>query len=150
MSVNEVHGGSAVVVSGSPVVNVDVNAECLQVETLNGIAVGSNNLVEVPVNLADTNTMVNRLGGNSGYDIRNHVDWLHGSSEFESESDFSGCGVASPDFFGGSDPGNEFTLVRDRPVISLPLVGVFVGGAREEDNLDLYYVLCSSFLFTCC
>ncbi|PKU60716.1 hypothetical protein MA16_Dca028851 [Dendrobium catenatum] len=63
--------------------------------------------------------MVNRLGVNSGFDIRNHVDWLHGSFEFESESEFLNCGLASPNFCGGSDPGNDFTLVRDRPVISV-------------------------------
>ncbi|PKU65117.1 hypothetical protein MA16_Dca004732 [Dendrobium catenatum] len=89
--------GVGLLASGSPVVNVNCNSDCGRVETLNGLSVGSENFIDVSVNLVDTNTLVNQLGVNSGFDIRNHVDWLNGSSKFESESEFSDCG-ASPEF----------------------------------------------------
>ncbi|PKU59938.1 hypothetical protein MA16_Dca019640 [Dendrobium catenatum] len=77
-------------------------------------------------------TFANRLGDNSGFDIMNHVDWLHGSSEFEYESDFSDCGLESPEFCGGSDLGNEFTLIRDRHVCSVASRGRFRGRGRRR------------------
>ncbi|PKU59775.1 hypothetical protein MA16_Dca028699 [Dendrobium catenatum] len=82
--------------------------------------------------MVDTLNMVNRLGENSGFDVRNHVDWLHGSSDFESESDRSDCGFISPDFCRGSDPGNEFSLVRDRPVRSIASRGRARGRGRRR------------------
>ncbi|PKU70418.1 hypothetical protein MA16_Dca007170 [Dendrobium catenatum] len=111
-----------------PAVNVKNNVESVRVENLNGNSVWSNNLVDVPVNLVDTHTLANRLRDNSRFDIRNHV----GSSDFESESDFSDCGLASPDFCGGSDPGNEFTVVRDRPVCSVASRGRFRGRGQRR------------------
>ncbi|KAI0510131.1 hypothetical protein KFK09_010731 [Dendrobium nobile] len=90
-----------------------LGAECVRVENLNVNSVASNTFVDVPVNLVQTQNLVHCLGDNSGFDIRNHVVWLHGSSEYEFESD------VSLDFYGGSDSGNEFTLVRDRPVLSV-------------------------------
>ncbi|PKU59914.1 hypothetical protein MA16_Dca019616 [Dendrobium catenatum] len=76
--------------------------------------------------------MVNLLGVRPGLDIRNHVNWLHVSSDAESESEFSECDVASPEFFCGSDPGNDFALVRDRPVLSVASRGRSRGRGRRR------------------
>ncbi|PKU74261.1 hypothetical protein MA16_Dca003464 [Dendrobium catenatum] len=52
----------------------DVSRECGRVENLIGNSVCSNILVDVPINLVNTHTMVNHLGDFSGFDIRNHGD----------------------------------------------------------------------------
>ncbi|XP_020699241.1 uncharacterized protein LOC110111628 [Dendrobium catenatum] len=112
--------------------NVVSNVESERVEKLNFTATCSNNLIGVPVNLVDTRTFANQLGDNSGFDIRNHVDWLHGSSEYESESDFSDFVLTSPEFCGGSVPGNEYSVVRDRPVCLVASRVRFRGRGRRK------------------
>ncbi|KAI0523136.1 hypothetical protein KFK09_005526 [Dendrobium nobile] len=113
--------------SESPVVNGNCNMVCGRIETLNGLSVASENFINVPVNVVDTINLVNQLGAKSGFDVRNHVDWLNVSSE----SEFSDCG-ASPEFFGGSDPSNEFNMVRDRPVFSVATRGRLRGRGRRR------------------
>ncbi|PKU86880.1 hypothetical protein MA16_Dca017308 [Dendrobium catenatum] len=54
----------------SPGLNMEVSQKCTPV---------SNNLIEVPVNLVDTRFVGNSLGGSSGLDIRNHINWLDSS-----------------------------------------------------------------------
>ncbi|PKU67189.1 hypothetical protein MA16_Dca013613 [Dendrobium catenatum] len=67
--------------------------------------------VDVPVKLIETNALVYNMGDNSGVDLRLHLDWLHCSSDAESDS--------SSDHGGGSDPGHDFKIVRDRPVCAV-------------------------------
>ncbi|PKU82066.1 hypothetical protein MA16_Dca004083 [Dendrobium catenatum] len=98
--------------------NLALHKDCSVENNLGNNSICSNNLVDVYVNLVDTHNLFQRVGINPGSDFSNQGDWLHGSSEFESDSEFSDCNLADPDFFGGSDPGNDFTLVRDRPVAS--------------------------------
>ncbi|KAI0501515.1 hypothetical protein KFK09_016460 [Dendrobium nobile] len=130
--------------SCNPVVNVDNNAECVQVDNLKENSVCSNNFVDVPVNLVDTHTMVNHLGENSGFDLRNHIDWLNGSSEFESEFDFWIVVWLLRTF--AVDLTLETILIWF--VIGLlsrlPLVGDFMGGDGGEDN---FYVCFFSHMF---
>ncbi|PKU84029.1 hypothetical protein MA16_Dca026076 [Dendrobium catenatum] len=70
----------------------------------------ANRLIEVPVNLIDTQSMAKCVGDSSGLDIRNHINWLNVSSDCESEDEFSEGGLASLDFCGVSDTGNDFSL----------------------------------------
>ncbi|KAI0503868.1 hypothetical protein KFK09_014811 [Dendrobium nobile] len=81
------------------------------VDNASDIRVAGNPLIEVPVIVVDSQSLANRLGDSSGVDIRSHLNWLEGSSEYESESEFSDGGMLSPEICGGSDPGNDFTLV---------------------------------------
>ncbi|KAI0500257.1 hypothetical protein KFK09_018467 [Dendrobium nobile] len=111
---------------------VVTNVESERVGKLNVTATCSNYLIDAPVSLVHTRSIANQLGDKSGFDIRNHVDWLHGSSEYESEFEFSDCGVTSPELCGGFDPGNEFSLIRDRPVCSAASRGRFRGRGRRR------------------
>ncbi|PKU65882.1 hypothetical protein MA16_Dca009211 [Dendrobium catenatum] len=119
-------------ISGLQAITSDNNVVCVLVDNLERNSVCSNNFVDVPVNLVDKHTMVNHLGDNSDFDIRNHVDWLHGSSEFESESDCSDCGLISLNFCGGSDPENNFSMAHERPVVSVASRGRFRGRGRRR------------------
>ncbi|PKU79765.1 hypothetical protein MA16_Dca024117 [Dendrobium catenatum] len=80
--------------------------------------------------MVETINMVNHL--NSGFDMRDQVDWLHGSSDGEFESEHSDCGFISPNFCGGSDPGNDFSLVRVRPGRSMVSRGRGRGRGRRR------------------
>ncbi|PKU68721.1 hypothetical protein MA16_Dca024258 [Dendrobium catenatum] len=63
--------------------------------------------------MVDTINLLNSL--NSGFDMSDQVDWLHGSSDGEFGSEHSDCDFMSPEFCGGSDPGNDFSLVLVNP-----------------------------------
>ncbi|PKU64461.1 Cell division control protein 48 like C [Dendrobium catenatum] len=60
----------------------------------------SSKLIEVPVNLIDTQAMANCLGESSGLDVRNQLNWLNVSSDGDSENELSEGGLASPDACG--------------------------------------------------
>ncbi|PKU66048.1 hypothetical protein MA16_Dca017369 [Dendrobium catenatum] len=85
----------------------------------------SNSFVNVPVNLINTQALVYHVGDNSGMDVRTHLDWLQCTSEFESDSD------SSSDNCGGSDPGHDFKLVHDRPVLFVASRGRLRGRGRR-------------------
>ncbi|KAI0515927.1 hypothetical protein KFK09_008598 [Dendrobium nobile] len=88
-----------------------------------------------------------------GLDVRNHINWLNGSSDGESESEFSECGFASPDFCGGSDPSNNFTMGNDvvgarvTVVLLVATFGVAFFGYIEVDEfygVQLFYYFIES------
>ncbi|PKU67726.1 hypothetical protein MA16_Dca013756 [Dendrobium catenatum] len=86
-------------------VNTAVNAP---VENLSEFSKSSNQFVNVPVHAVETINMVNSLC----CDRSDQRDWLNGSTDGDFVSDQSDFGFMSSDFCGGSDPGNEFSLVR--------------------------------------
>ncbi|PKU81403.1 Thioredoxin-like 4, chloroplastic [Dendrobium catenatum] len=90
----------------------------------------SSKLIEVQVNLIDTQAMANCLGESSGLDIRNHLNWLNVSSYGDSKNELSEGGLASPDLCGVSDPGNDFSLVRARTTFNVGHRGRFWGRGR--------------------
>ncbi|PKU62446.1 Transcription factor CPC [Dendrobium catenatum] len=77
------------------------------------IVVISNSFVDVPMNLIEPQALVYHMGDNSGVDVMVHLDWLHCTSEFESDSD------SSPEYCGGSNHGHDFKLIHERPVLSV-------------------------------
>ncbi|PKU70011.1 hypothetical protein MA16_Dca022256 [Dendrobium catenatum] len=85
----------------------------------------SNAFVNVPVNLIEPQALVYHVGDNSGIDVRTHLDWLHYTSEFESDSD------SSSEYCGGSNPRHDFKLVHERPVVSVASRGRFRGRGRR-------------------
>ncbi|PKU75745.1 hypothetical protein MA16_Dca015625 [Dendrobium catenatum] len=89
------------------------------------MVVCSNSFVDVPVNLIEPQALVYHVGDNAGLDVKTHLDWLQCSSEFESDSD------ASSDHYGGSYPGHDSKLVRDRPIVSVASRGRFRGRGRR-------------------
>ncbi|PKU71221.1 hypothetical protein MA16_Dca007217 [Dendrobium catenatum] len=98
--------------------NLSLHKDCSVENNLGNNSICSNNLVDASVNLVDTQNLFQRVVINPRSDFSNQGDWLHCSSEFEYESEFLDYNLADSNFFGGSDPGNDFTLVRDRPVAS--------------------------------
>ncbi|PKU69693.1 hypothetical protein MA16_Dca021053 [Dendrobium catenatum] len=91
----------------------------------NDLLVSANSFINVPVNLIDIQALVYHVGDNSGMNVRTHLDWLNCSSDLESDSD------SSSDYCGGFDPGQDFKLVRDRPVLSVASCGRFRGRGRR-------------------
>ncbi|PKU65188.1 hypothetical protein MA16_Dca004805 [Dendrobium catenatum] len=92
----------------------------VDISDVQGNLVVSHNLVDVPVNVITTNSLMRQVGGKTGVDVRSHGDWMHNSSEGGSDSDSY------------SDPGNEYKMVRDRP-ISGSFRGKFWGrGGRKR------------------
>ncbi|PKU72293.1 hypothetical protein MA16_Dca006293 [Dendrobium catenatum] len=86
---------------------VDVN-NAVPVENLTEVSKSSNQFVNVPVQAAATINLVNSLS----CDRSDQINWLNDSSEGEFVSDHSDFDFISSDFCGGSDPGNDFSLVR--------------------------------------
>ncbi|KAI0519499.1 hypothetical protein KFK09_006948 [Dendrobium nobile] len=125
---NVVNGSiEPVVVSDLSDVNVVNNTEYVPVENLNGISVCSKNFVNVLVHMVETINMVNHLN-----DMRDQVDWLQSSSDGEFDSEHSDCGFILLNFCGGSDPGNDFSLVRVRPGRSIVSRGRGGGRGRRR------------------
>ncbi|PKU67656.1 hypothetical protein MA16_Dca011234 [Dendrobium catenatum] len=69
-----------------------------------GNLVVSQKLVDVPVNVIASHSLLLQVGGSAGVDVRSHGDWLLNSSKCESDSDSY------------SDHVNEFKMVRDKPI----------------------------------
>ncbi|PKU71060.1 hypothetical protein MA16_Dca017049 [Dendrobium catenatum] len=84
-----------------------------------------NRLVEVPVNLINSQSMANCLGDCSGLEIRNQINWLVGESDGDSESEFSDVGV-------DSDPDNDFSVVCAKPIVNAQTRGKFWGRGRRR------------------
>ncbi|PKU68023.1 hypothetical protein MA16_Dca025535 [Dendrobium catenatum] len=79
-----------------------------------------NMLVEVPVNLINSQSMANCLDDCSGLEIRNQINWLVGETDGDSESEFFDVGV-------DSDPGNDFSVVCAKPIVNAQTRGKFWG-----------------------
>ncbi|PKU87377.1 hypothetical protein MA16_Dca008473 [Dendrobium catenatum] len=86
---------------------VDIN-NVVSVENLSEVSKSSNQFVNVPMHAAATINLVHSLC----CDRSDQINWLNDSSEGEFVSDHSDFDFISSDFFGGSDPGNDFSLVR--------------------------------------
>ncbi|PKU74850.1 hypothetical protein MA16_Dca005041 [Dendrobium catenatum] len=111
--------------------NVDFSEDCGGVNNVvstvgsdgivgNELRVSANSFIYVPMNLIDTQALVYHVGDNSGLNVRTHLDWLR-STDVESDSD-------SSDYCDCSNPGQDFRLVRDRPIASR---GRFRGRGRR-------------------
>ncbi|KAI0519095.1 hypothetical protein KFK09_006535 [Dendrobium nobile] len=88
----------------SPVLDVVVSNVCGQVvnSDVQGILDPSQNLVNVPVILMDSQNLNHQLGG--GVEVKPNGDWLDNSSDCDSDSESY------------SDTGNELQVVRDLPL----------------------------------
>ncbi|KAI0494625.1 hypothetical protein KFK09_024766 [Dendrobium nobile] len=77
----------------------------------NELRVNASSFINVPVNLVETKDLVYHVRDNAGMNVWTHIDWLR-SSDVESDSD------SGSDHCGGSDPGQDFRLDQDRPVVA--------------------------------
>ncbi|KAH0453055.1 hypothetical protein IEQ34_017379 [Dendrobium chrysotoxum] len=119
-------------VDASPVTPIDQVASLL-IENSNILVspkvpvadIAPTSLVDVPVKLIEPHAFVYHVGDNFGIDVRAHIDWLHCSSEYESDS---GSSLESE---GCDDPGNAFALLRDRPVVSVTSRGRGCGRGNQ-------------------
>ncbi|PKU65704.1 Bidirectional sugar transporter SWEET6b [Dendrobium catenatum] len=99
-----------VVMSGDldlPVVDVNTAVYVL-VENLSEVSESSNQFVNDPVHVVEMINVVNSLS----CDRSDQRDWLNGSFDGDFVSDQSDFGFMSSDFCGGSNLGNDFSLVR--------------------------------------
>ncbi|PKU74508.1 hypothetical protein MA16_Dca003711 [Dendrobium catenatum] len=90
-----------------------------------GMMVIPKSFVDVSVNLIEPQALVYHVGDNSGVDVRLLLHWLHCTSKFKPGSD------SSSEYCGGADPGHDFKLMRDSPVISVASYGRARGRGRR-------------------